>query len=129
MVLRLDREPGRRIYSIWTGTALSEAAAYLLVSRQAHGRLKLALVHNPLSRCDAFGLLPAQAARTVARVMDVRTGWQARFVGPGVTAPDLRSLAERIDGEALPRERMGSDPARDGTALVTDPRTGPFRRH
>lgn len=81
-----------------------------------------------MSQCEAFGVLPSQAAQEVARVIDVVNGWQAHFAGLGVAARALRSLAQRIDGEALLQQCMGFDPARYGPASVKKARPGPLRR-
>jgi len=83
---------------------------------------------NALSQCDAFGLLPAEAAADVASVIDVVNGWQAQFAQVGVSARDIASLAERIDGPALLSQRMGFDPARFQAAPSRRKRAGPFRR-
>ena len=131
--------------------------ALLVVHPQANGRLKLAPAYdvlptnsgqgyqeficgaqgrestldNAMSQCEAFGLPPAQAAAEVARVIEVVNGWQAHFAQQGVTARDLRSLAERIDGQALREQRLGFEAARYGSASarkVRKVRPGPFRR-
>lgn len=131
--------------------------ALLVVQPQAHGRLKLAPAYdvlptnsgqgyqeficgaqgrestldNAMSQCEAFGLLTEQAAAEVARVIEVVNGWQAHFAQQGVTARDLRSLAERIDGQALLGQRMGFEPARHESVparKVRKVRPGPFKR-
>ena len=66
---------------------------------------------NAMSQCEAFGLLPAEAAAEVVAVIGVVNTWQAHFAQAGVTAHDIRSLAERIDGEALLSQRTNFDPA------------------
>lgn len=62
------------------------------------------------------------------------SGWPAalpcHFAQQGVTVRDLRSLAERIDGEALWGQRMGFDLTRYGSVpgrKVKKVRPGPFR--
>ena len=131
--------------------------ALLVVQPQAHGRLKLAPAYNVLptnsgqgyqeficgaqgrestldnamSQCEAFGLLTEQAAAEVARVVEVVNGWQAHFAQQGVTARDLRSLAERIDGQALREQRLGFEAARYESVparKVRKVRPGPFKR-
>lgn len=83
---------------------------------------------NAMSQCDAFGLLPSEAATEAAAVIDVVGTWQAHFAQAGVTARDIRSLAERIDGEALrsARESFGATAYRFPPARRK--RAGPFRR-
>jgi serine/threonine-protein kinase HipA len=131
--------------------------ALLVVQPQAHGRLKLAPAYdvlptnsgqgyqeficgaqgrestldNAMSQCEAFGLLTEQAAAEVARVVEVVNGWQAHFAQQGVTARDLRSLAERIDGQALREQRLGFEAARYESVparKVRKVRPGPFKR-
>ena len=92
----------------------------------AHGREST--LENAMSQCDAFGLLPAQAAAEVAAVIDVVNGWQKHFAHAGVSARDIESLAERIDGEALLTQRIGFDQARFQSAPAKRRRTSPFRR-
>lgn len=76
----------------------------------AHGRD--ATLENGMSQCDAFGLSPAEAAAEVMGVVAVVNGWQAHFEKTGVSPGDIRSLAERIDGEDLLNQRTGFDAAR-----------------
>lgn len=67
-------------------------------------------LENAMSRCDAFGLSPADAAAGVARVIAVIDSWKEHFAQAGVSARDIDSLAERIDGGELGRQRTGFDP-------------------
>ena len=60
---------------------------------------------NAMSQCVLFGYTPAQAATQVARVIEVVDTWREHFAACGVTAADLASLAERIDGDALLTQR------------------------
>ena len=83
---------------------------------------------NAMSQCDAFGLLPTQATAEVATVIGAVNSWQAHFAHAGVTARDIASLAERIDGEALLRQRIAFDPARFHTPPAKRRRPSPFRR-
>lgn len=83
---------------------------------------------NAMSQCDAFGLLPAEAAAEVVTVIDVVNTWQAHFAQAGVTARDTESLAERLDGQALLSQRTGFDPARFQSAPAKRKRPSPFRR-
>ncbi|KQV99424.1 type II toxin-antitoxin system HipA family toxin [Rhizobacter sp. Root1221] len=85
-------------------------------------------LENAMSQCDAFGLLPAEAAAEVAAVIDVVHTWQAHFAQAGVTARDIDSLAERIDGEELLAQRTDFDQARFRSATARKKRTSPFRR-
>lgn len=61
---------------------------------------------NAMSQCVLFGYTPAQAAAEVRRVIAVVEGWRKHFAACGVTASDLASLAERIDGDALLTQRQ-----------------------
>jgi serine/threonine-protein kinase HipA len=90
----------------------------------AHGREST--LENAMSQCDAFGLLPAQAAGEVAVVINAVNTWRNHFAQVGVTARDIESLAERIDGEALLNQRMGFDPTRFQAAPTRKKRPGPF---
>ncbi len=82
---------------------------------------------NAMSQCDAFGLSPMEAATEVANVIKVVNTWRRHFARAGVTARDIASLAERIDGDALLDQRTGFDPAKFGTASARRKRAGPFR--
>lgn len=85
-------------------------------------------LENAMSQCEAFGLLPAEAAAEVAAVIAVLNTWQAHFAQAGVTERDIKSLAERIDGEALLAQRTGFDPAQFKSGPARRARTNPFRR-
>jgi len=85
-------------------------------------------LENAMSQCDAFGLLPAEAAAEVAAVIDVVNSWQEHFAHAGVSARDIESLAERIDGEALLIQRTGFDAGRFQSAPAKRRRASPFRR-
>jgi len=63
-----------------------------------------------MTQCDTFGLSPAQAAGEIAIVVGVVNNWQTHFAQSGVTARDIASLAERIDGENLLSQRIGLGP-------------------
>src|SRR3984957_13977266 len=56
---------------------------------------------NAMSQCEAFGLTPAQGVAEVAAVIDVVNGWKEHFQRSSVSARDIESLEERIDGESL----------------------------
>ena len=85
-------------------------------------------LEHAMSQCDAFGLLPTEAASEVLAVIEVVNTWQAHFTQAGVIRRDIQSLAERIDGEELLAQRKGFDPARFESAPGKRTRTSPFRR-
>lgn len=83
---------------------------------------------NAMSQCDAFGLLPAEAAAEVMAIIGVVNTWKEHFARAGVTQRDLESLAERIDGEHLLRQRNEFDPSRFRASSTKRKRPSPFRR-
>jgi serine/threonine-protein kinase HipA len=83
---------------------------------------------NAMSQCDAFGLLPAEAAAEVMTIIGVVNTWKEHFARAGVTERDLESLAQRIDGEELLRQRNEFDPSRFRAPPTTRKRPSPFRR-
>ncbi len=83
---------------------------------------------NAMSQCDAFGLLPAEAAAEVAVVISAVNTWRTHFEQAGVTARDIDYLAQRIDGEDLLQQRRGFDPARFQAMPAKQKRPSPFRR-
>ncbi len=85
-------------------------------------------LENAMSQCDAFGLLPAEAAADVAAVIDVVNTWREHFAHAGVSERDIESLAERIDGDALLNQRTGFDQARFQSAPARRKRASPFQR-
>ena len=85
-------------------------------------------LENAMSQCDAFGLRPAEAAADVAAVIEAVNAWQQHFAQAGVTARDISSLAERLDGEALLSQRMGFDSASFQASPAKRKRPSPFRR-
>lgn len=85
-------------------------------------------LENAMSQCEAFGLRPGEAATEVAAVIDAVNGWQEHFRQAGVSARDIASLAERIDGEALLAQRTGFTPAGFASLPARSRRPGPFRR-
>lgn len=89
-----------------------------------HGRDST--LENAMSQCEAFGLLPAEAAADVARVIAVLRTWKAHFAQAGVTARDIESLAERIDGAELLAQRSAFDPTRFQSPPSRKKRPGPF---
>lgn len=84
-------------------------------------------LENAMSQCEAFGLLPAEAAVEVARIIDVVHTWKEHFAQAGATQRDLASLAEHIDGDELLAQRTGFDPARFQSPPVRRKRPSPFR--
>jgi serine/threonine-protein kinase HipA len=85
-------------------------------------------LENAMSQCDAFGLLPAEAAAEVAAVIEVVSTWQGHFTQTGVSARDIASLAERIDGDDLLTQRTDFDSARFQFAPRQPKRASPFSR-
>jgi serine/threonine-protein kinase HipA len=83
---------------------------------------------NAMSQCEAFGLLPAEAATEVMAVIEVVNTWQAHFEQVGVTERDIQSLAERIDGEALLNQREGFEAVTYQSLPGKRKRASPFRR-
>jgi serine/threonine-protein kinase HipA len=85
-------------------------------------------LENAMSQCDAFGLLPVEAAAEVAGVINVVNTWQDHFAQAGVTDGDIQALAERIDNEELLLQRTGFDHTRFQAAPTRQKRPSPFRR-
>ncbi len=126
--------------------------ALLVVSPRGHGRLKLAPAYdvlptnsgqgfqeficgsagqdstlaNAMSQCEAFGLLPAQAALEVAQVIEAVNGWREHFLATGVSERDVQSLAERLDADELRVQRERFDASTFGAAPVKPKRASPF---
>ena len=85
-------------------------------------------LENAMSQCDAFGLLPAQAAAEVVLVIDVVNTWKEHFAQAGVSRRDIESMAERIDGDYLLSQRTAFDPARFAGVATKRKRASPFSR-
>ena len=85
-------------------------------------------LENAMSQCEAFGLLPSEAAAEVAAVIDVVNTWQEHFARAGVTARDIASLALRIDSDPLLSQRNGFSPTSYQSAPARRNRPSPFRR-
>ncbi len=85
-------------------------------------------LENAMSHCDAFGLVPTEAAAEVVTVIDVVNTWQEHFAQAGVTVRDIASLAERLDGEELLSQRGGFNPAGYQSSPAKRIRPSPFRR-
>ena len=92
----------------------------------AHGRDST--LENAMTQCDAFGLLPGEAAAEIAAVIEVVNAWQPHFAQAGVSAPDIKSLSECIDGEELLTQRTQFDATRFQTAPQKTQRKSPFQR-
>ena len=82
---------------------------------------------NAMSQCDAFGFQADEAARQVEAVIDVVNTWKDHFRQAGVSLADIQSLAERIDGEELIRQRTDFR-ANRYQASARRKRTSPFKR-
>ena len=82
---------------------------------------------NAMSQCEAFGLTPAQGVVEVAAVIDVVNGWKEHFQRSGVSARDIESLEERIDGESLRTQRTEFTPHRFTPAPARPRKRSPFR--
>jgi serine/threonine-protein kinase HipA len=80
---------------------------------------------NAMSQCNLFGLSGLDAAEEVTAVIKVVDGWKTHFAACGVSARDIESLAERIDGDALLEQRRSFDPAAFSQRPVK-PRRSPF---
>ncbi len=83
---------------------------------------------NAMSQCRLFGYTPQQAAAEVVRVIKVVDGWRGHFAACGVTASDLESLAERIDGPPLLDQRRQFKAADHLAPARSAKRNGPFGR-
>lgn len=92
----------------------------------AHGRDST--LDNTMSQCEAFGLLPAEAAAEVSAVIAVVDGWREHFAQASVSARDIEQLAERLDGEALLAQRAGFEASRFNAAPARRKRPPPFQR-
>ena len=71
---------------------------------------------NAMSECEAFGLLPNEAAQEVARVIEVINGWRTHLAQVGVSAADIEYLGQFIDGDELLAQRMGFEASRFANA-------------
>ncbi len=82
---------------------------------------------NAMSQCDAFGLPRDEAAAEVSRVIAVVDTWKSHFEQMRVSARDIESLAERIDGPELQRQRASFDSTRFQGPPTRKRKAGPFR--
>ena len=71
---------------------------------------------NAMSECEAFGLLPNEAAQEGARVIEVVDGWRTHLGQVGVSAADIEYLGQFIDGDELLAQRMGFEASRFANA-------------
>ena len=55
---------------------------------------------------------PVEAAAEVVRVVDVVNTWKLHFAKMSVSARDIESLAQQIDGDYLLQQRIGFEPGR-----------------
>ncbi len=81
---------------------------------------------NAMSQCELFGYTRPQAATAVERVIKVVDGWRKHFAACGVSADDLESLAERIDGELLLGQRRAFTAADHANTARLPRRKSPF---
>jgi serine/threonine-protein kinase HipA len=81
---------------------------------------------NAMSQCELFGYTSVQAAAEVARVIAVVDRWREHFAQCGVSAADLESLAQRIDGDYLLSQRKAFNPAAYSRPTRAPRRRGPF---
>jgi serine/threonine-protein kinase HipA len=81
---------------------------------------------NAMSQCELFGYTSAHAAAEVARVIAVVDRWREHFAQCGVSAADLESLAQRIDGDYLLSQRKSFNPAAYSRPTRAPRRRGPF---
>ena len=89
---------------------------------------QVSTLDNAMSQCDAFGLQSSEAALEVLAVIRVVDTWKDHFRQAGVTAADIQSLAERIDGEEL-RQQRTTFKADQHQSPAKRQRTSPFQRN
>jgi serine/threonine-protein kinase HipA len=85
-------------------------------------------LENAMSECAAFGLPATEAAAEVASVIAVVNTWREHLAQAGVTASDIESLAQRIDGESLLPQRTDFSASSSHSAPTSRKRSSPFRR-
>lgn len=83
---------------------------------------------NAMSQCELFGYTQAQAAAEVMNVIKVVDGWRQHFAACCVSAADVQSLAERIDGDQLLGQRQTFNPADYTTPARAPRRRSPFAK-
>ena len=79
-----------------------------------------ACCHNP----TGYDITAAQWEQVIAVV----NTWRAHFASLGVSTSDLDSLAERLDGEELLRQRQAFDAGQYQAAPPKRRPTSPFRK-
>lgn len=67
---------------------------------------------NAMSQCELFGLTRDAAAAEVSQVIAAVDRWKDHFAAAGVSAADIDSLAQQIDGDTLLAQRREFEPAR-----------------
>jgi serine/threonine-protein kinase HipA len=60
------------------------------------------------------------------RVVDVVNTWKLHFTNMGVSARDIESLAQQIDGDYLLQQRIGFEPGRFVASTGKRPRKSSF---
>ena len=80
-----------------------------------------------MSQCDAFGLLPDEAADQILQVITVVNEWKLYFSQTGVTPKDIDSLAQQIDGAYLLNQRMHFDASKFKNLPTKKIRSSPFK--
>lgn len=83
---------------------------------------------NAMSQCELFGYTQAQAAAEVMNVIQVVDRWRQHFAACGVSAADVQSLAERMDGDPLLGQRQTFNPADYTTPARAPRRRSPFAK-
>ena len=84
-------------------------------------------LENAMSQCDAFGLLPDEAADQILQVITVVNEWKLHFSQTGVTPKDIDSLAQQIDGAYLLNQRMHFDASKFKNLPTKKIRSSPFK--
>jgi serine/threonine-protein kinase HipA len=79
---------------------------------------------NAMSQSELFGLTTDEAAAEVSAVIAVVDRWTDHFAAAGVSAADIDSLAQQIDGEALRAQRREFDAANHRPAPAAPRRRG-----
>ena len=88
---------------------------------------QLSTLDNAMSQCDAFGFPSSEAVQEVKAVIGVANTWHDHYAQAGVSSADIQSLAKRIDGEELLKQRISFKPDRY-RASVKRQRISPFQR-
>lgn len=81
---------------------------------------------NAMSQCNLFGLSQADAAAEVEQVISVVNDWKAHFAAAGVSAKDIESVAEQVDGPELRVQRETFSAATYSAKSQRPRRKGPF---